>query len=162
MKKRSVTTCRHARAGHRTSLPYNLLRHRPVKLRGQIQFGLHGEALDIWGCRRSRIPRQRGHPPGERPHHARPPARRNKGHRHRGTAHPVVIKDTLAGRVFNLVAWRRGRLHFLRVWKLRQQPSFKIFPAFVLLPSVNENFPLDTMTYALNETTGQVPGKGHT
>lgn len=30
-------------------LPYNLLRHRPVKFRRQIEFGLYCEALNI--CR---------------------------------------------------------------------------------------------------------------
>lgn len=56
----------------------------------------------------------------------------------------------MARRVFNVVAGGRRRLHFLGVWKLRQQPSLEVLPAFVLLPAVNEHFPLETRTWLQN------------
>lgn len=55
-------------------------------------------------------------------------------------------KDTLAGRVPNVVARWGRRLHFLRVGKLSQQPSLEVFPTLVLFPPVNEDLALETVT----------------
>lgn len=54
----------------------------------------------------------------------------------------IGAQDTLSRGRLGVLAGRRGRLHLLRVGKLREEPRFKVLPALVLLPAVDEHFVL--------------------
>lgn len=54
----------------------------------------------------------------------------------------IGTEDTLSGRGLGVLAWWCGRLHLLRVGKLREEARFEILSALILLPTVDEHFVL--------------------
>lgn len=54
----------------------------------------------------------------------------------------ILDEDTLSRWALGVLAGRRGRLHLLCVGELREEARFKILPALVLLPAVDEHFVL--------------------